>query len=170
MNTKLIVGIVITCSVIAGLLIGFNDNSYLEKTNSNELNIESSGDSITSGDSESGDFSNDLQSNIELNSGEAFDEPNEEIITNQENDITSNVSSKNNLPETVKAVYATGWVMGTPAIRESMITLIKENGYNAIVIDIKDEAGQLSYNSTFKTAIDISASIKMISNVESVIN
>jgi hypothetical protein len=46
---------------------------------------------------------------------------------------------------------------------------MKENGYNAIVIDIKDEAGQLSYNSNVQTAIDIGASRNMIKDINAVI-
>lgn len=72
-------------------------------------------------------------------------------------------------PTKVKAVYLTGWSAGTKGKRESTITNLKENGFNGVVIDIKDEAGRLSYNSNVQTAIDIKASQGMISNVESVI-
>lgn len=60
--------------------------------------------------------------------------------------------------------------MGTSSLRKSMIASIKENGFNAIVIDIKDEAGQLSYNSSVQTAIDIKASKRMVANITEVIN
>lgn len=72
-------------------------------------------------------------------------------------------------PTKVKAVYLTGWSAGTKSKRESTIANLKENGFNGVVIDIKDEAGRLSYNSDVQTAIDIKASQGMISNVESVI-
>lgn len=68
-----------------------------------------------------------------------------------------------------KAVYLTGWSAGTKSKRESTITNLKENGFNAVVIDIKDEAGRLSYSSKVQTAIDIKASQGMISNIENVI-
>ena len=70
----------------------------------------------------------------------------------------------------IKAIYLTGWSAGTKSKLESTITNIKENGFNAVVIDIKDEAGRLSYKSTVQTAIDIGASQNMISNITNVIN
>lgn len=68
-----------------------------------------------------------------------------------------------------KAVYLTGWSAGTKSKRESTITNLKENGFNAVVVDIKDEAGRLSYSSKVQTAIDIKASQGMIANIENVI-
>lgn len=177
MNSKLIAIIIITCSAILGLLIGFNDNSYIKKETSSD-NLTFSGDIISGDFSEtfSGDTLDDSSGEIDNNI--VVDNPlidNSENIANQdpiEEIIPSvgNTNSSKNIPENVKAVYTTGWVMGTKKIRDSVITALKENGYNAIVIDIKDEAGQLSYNSSVQTAIDIKASQKMISNVTDVIN
>ncbi|MBO5179696.1 MAG: putative glycoside hydrolase [Clostridia bacterium] len=70
----------------------------------------------------------------------------------------------------IKAIYLTGWSAGTKSKLESTITNIKENGFNAVVIDIKDEAGRLSYKSNVQTAIDIGASQNMISDINNVIN
>ncbi len=165
MNNKLIAIIVVTCSAILGLLIGFNDNFFIkEETNSDDLFF--SGDNISgdvivnSGDVVSGDFNPDVTNDTLVNN------PTDEQINPP---ADSHVSNKK-IPENVKAVYTTGWVMGTKKIRESVITALKENGYNAVVIDIKDEAGQLSYDSSVQTAIDIKASQKMISNITDVIN
>lgn len=69
----------------------------------------------------------------------------------------------------VKAVYLTGWSAGTKSKRESTITSLKENGFNGVVIDIKDEAGRLSYDSKVQSAIDINASSKMVKDIEEVI-
>lgn len=165
MNNKLIAIIVVTCSAILGLLIGFNDNFFIkEETNSDDLFF--SGDNISgdvivnSGDVVSGDFNPDVTNDT------LIDNPTDEQINPPADSHVSN----NKIPENVKAVYTTGWVMGTKKIRESVITALKENGYNAVVIDIKDEAGQLSYDSSVQTAIDIKASQKMISNITDVIN
>lgn len=70
----------------------------------------------------------------------------------------------------IKAIYLTGWSAGTKSKLESSITNLKENGFNAVVIDIKDEAGRLSYKSNVQTAIDIGASQNMISNISNTIN
>ncbi len=152
MKSKILMGAIITIAIVAGLIIGLNDNNYLDTpVNSNNLSIknQSSGD-----ENKSGEIDINLPSG-ELKSGD-----------NKNDDIVSPI----NVPNNVKAVYATGWVTGTPKLRTSMINSLKENGYNAIVIDIKDEAGQLSYDSSVQTAIDIKASRKMISNISNVIN
>ena len=76
---------------------------------------------------------------------------------------------KNTLTDTIKSIYLTGWSAGTKSKRQSVIQNLKDYGFNAVVIDIKDEAGQLSYKSTVQTAIDISASRNMISDIRAVI-
>jgi hypothetical protein len=49
------------------------------------------------------------------------------------------------LPEAVKAIYMTSCVAGTPSFREKLITLIEETEINAVVIDIKDYSGTISF-------------------------
>jgi len=48
-------------------------------------------------------------------------------------------------PESLFAIYMTSWVAGTPSIREGLINLIKETKINAVVIDIKEETGRISF-------------------------
>ncbi len=50
-----------------------------------------------------------------------------------------------NPPEIIKAAYATGWTAGGVQGLNRMIDLINSTELNAIVIDIKDYSGQLSY-------------------------
>lgn len=76
---------------------------------------------------------------------------------------------KNTLTETIKSIYLTGWSAGNKSKRQSVIQNLKEYGFNAVIIDIKDEAGQLSYRSQVDIATQISASKNMISNIETVI-
>ncbi len=49
------------------------------------------------------------------------------------------------LPAQVKAIYMTSCVAGTPSFRERLITLIDETEINAVVIDIKDFSGTISF-------------------------
>ena len=49
-------------------------------------------------------------------------------------------------PEHVKAVYMSSWVAGTPSVRARLIKLIEETELNAVVIDVKDNTGLLSWN------------------------
>jgi hypothetical protein len=48
-------------------------------------------------------------------------------------------------PKSVKAIYMTSWVAGTPDFRNQLIKLIDETEINAIVIDIKDYSGKIAF-------------------------
>jgi hypothetical protein len=50
------------------------------------------------------------------------------------------------LPKQVKAIYMTSCVVGTPSFRDKLVKLIGETEVNALVIDIKDFSGTLSFN------------------------
>lgn len=114
-----------------------------------------------------------------LNKENLFNTPDNDSHTSTIDDENLNGETNNpeiiEIPDTVKekikvkAVYSTGWSVGTKKTRENFIKNIKEYGFNAIVIDIKDESGQLSYNSSVQTAIDIGASKNMIRNIAEVI-
>ena len=49
-------------------------------------------------------------------------------------------------PDKIKAIYATSWSAGSEQKLKYLINLIKETELNAIVIDVKDYSGYLSYN------------------------
>lgn len=52
-------------------------------------------------------------------------------------------------PEPLKALYMTSCVAGTPSWRESLKTLIETTELNAVVIDIKDYTGVVSFPNDF---------------------
>ena len=86
------------------------------------------------------------------------------IISEQEK------TEKKSKQEHIKAVYLTGWTTGSKNKRESIIKDLNNYGFNAVVIDIKDEGGNVTYNSNVQTAIDINASSRMISNIQEAID
>lgn len=49
------------------------------------------------------------------------------------------------LPEAVKAIYMTACVAGTPSFRTKLVELIRSTELNAVVIDIKDYSGTISF-------------------------
>ncbi len=53
-------------------------------------------------------------------------------------------------PEVLKAVYISSWVAGTPSVRERILTLIDETELNAIVIDVKDNTGVITWEERMK--------------------
>ncbi|MEK7208991.1 MAG: putative glycoside hydrolase [Patescibacteria group bacterium] len=48
-------------------------------------------------------------------------------------------------PESVRAIYLTSWVAGTMARRAELVKLIDETELNAVVIDIKDYTGRITF-------------------------
>ena len=48
-------------------------------------------------------------------------------------------------PDTVKGVYMTSWVAGTPSLRANIVRLLDETELNSVVIDIKDDTGRVSF-------------------------
>jgi len=49
------------------------------------------------------------------------------------------------LPEHVRAIYMTSCVAGTSGFRDSLVSLIEETELNAVVVDIKDYSGTISF-------------------------
>ncbi len=109
----------------------------------------------------SGDQTSISSDSTTLLSGDSNVLPQDNTLLNHNQKLT---------PQNVKAVYLTGWSAGTKSKRMTVIDNLKKYNFNAVVIDIKDEAGNISYNSNVQTAIDISASKNMISDIQSVIN
>src|SRR3989344_9555378 len=48
-------------------------------------------------------------------------------------------------PEPLKAIYMTSWVAGTPKWRAELTNLIDTTDLNALVIDVKDYTGRISF-------------------------
>ncbi|TAL49416.1 hypothetical protein EPN83_00700 [Patescibacteria group bacterium] len=48
-------------------------------------------------------------------------------------------------PESVRGVYMTSWVAGTPSLRNHIVLLLDETELNTVVIDIKDDTGRISF-------------------------
>lgn len=170
MNSKTLLSVVIVCSIFIGLIVGMFslktiDVSSPNITTQNSGNIENI--ISDSGEKTSGDFIIE-SGNIEPIVSSPSIEPEQNV--SGENTELEIIKKKMPVPENVQAVYATGWVMGTPGLRSKMISSLKEYGYNSIVIDIKDEAGHLTYNSSVQTAIDIKASQKMVSDISAILN
>ncbi|PJE74401.1 MAG: hypothetical protein COV01_01255 [Candidatus Taylorbacteria bacterium CG10_big_fil_rev_8_21_14_0_10_41_48] len=70
-------------------------------------------------------------------------EGNEEVV---EDDTPTFTATHIPTPPSVRAIYMTSWVAGTPSIREGIISLFDTTEANAIVIDIKDDTGRISFD------------------------
>lgn len=59
---------------------------------------------------------------------------------------TSRVVTHIKTPEHVKSIYMSSWVAGTPSIRSKLVKLIDDTELNAVVIDVKDNTGLVSWD------------------------
>ena len=73
-------------------------------------------------------------------------------------------------PDAVKAIYMTSWVAGTSSMRERLISIIDETEVNAVVIDIKDDTGKISYLIESEPFKSLQASENRIPNIQEFID
>jgi hypothetical protein len=59
--------------------------------------------------------------------------------------------------EPIRGVHASGWTWATPELREPILDLIKEGKINTVEIDIKDESGDIWYDTEVDLAHEIGA-------------
>ncbi len=67
---------------------------------------------------------------------------------------TQEVASHLPTPEPLKAIYMSACVVGTPSFREDLVALIDDTELNAVVIDIKDYTGKISFPSQNPLLVD----------------
>lgn len=70
----------------------------------------------------------------------------ENLIDVKEDETPKFTATHIKTPEPLKAVYMSSWVAGTPSIRKGIVQLIEDTELNAIVIDIKDDTGRVSFD------------------------
>lgn len=67
----------------------------------------------------------------------------------------------------VKGVYLTGWSTGTQSTLNHFINLLNRTELNSLVIDVKDDKGQLSYKSELPLVKEVGSSVRMIADIKS---
>ena len=72
-------------------------------------------------------------------------------------------------PETIKAIYLTSWSTATPYRINYAIDLAKNTEINAVVIDIKDWSGYISYDTEVPEAQEYNAERFLITDVKALI-
>ncbi len=68
-------------------------------------------------------------------------------------------------PESVKALYMSGWVAGSKDFRDSLVKIIDETELNAVVIDIKDSTGRVSFSTDDPLIKEIGSSENRIKDI-----
>lgn len=72
-------------------------------------------------------------------------------------------------PEPLKALYMTSWVAGTKNMRDHLVSLALETEVNALVIDIKDYTGNISFLVDDPLLLEIGAAQERIPNIKELI-
>ncbi len=84
---------------------------------------------------------------------------------NQQPSHTSN-PIEHTTPVHVKGIYITGWIAGSQIKMNTLVDLIHQTELNAVVIDVKNDSGEISYDSNVSFANDLkSDERKMIPNM-----
>lgn len=73
-------------------------------------------------------------------------------------------------PTPVKAIYVSSWVAATPSIMTKIITLIDDTEINAVVLDIKDATGRISFLTDNPILKDTGSPENRIKNINEFIN
>ncbi len=90
---------------------------------------------------------------------------NETISATPEIPVVAHIST----PTSVRAVYMSSWVAATPSVREKLLTLIDETEINAVIIDIKDGTGKVSFPLTDPKLSKIGSSDNRIRDISDLI-
>lgn len=75
-----------------------------------------------------------------------------------------------NTPESVKALYVSAWVAGSAKYINPLVDLIDKTELNAIVIDIKDSTGRVSFHTDNYILEQLGSSENRISDIKSLID
>ena len=73
-------------------------------------------------------------------------------------------------PKEVKGIYISSWVAGTPSIRTKLINLVDTTELNAVIIDIKDSTGVISFPVNDPELKKYAADSTRISDIDSLIS
>lgn len=111
-------------------------------------------------------ISNNLFSSENLN-----EEKNSSIIIEKVEEKESEILvSHIKTPDKLKAIYVSGWVAGSTKLMNNLVDLIERTELNAIVIDIKDSTGRVSFMTDNTLINEIGSSEKRILNIKELTN
>ncbi|ADL11676.1 putative glycoside hydrolase [Acetohalobium arabaticum] len=85
---------------------------------------------------------------------------------NGEEQLKDSQELKQETSEPIKGIYLTGWVAGSPKRFNRLLNLITETELNAMVIDVKNIEGEVSYNSKVDLTEEIGANVAKIKNID----
>jgi len=74
------------------------------------------------------------------------------------------------IPNSVKAIYMSSWVAGTPSIRDRVVNIVNTTEVNSVVVDIKDFSGRISYEVSDSSLLATGAVEKRIPDIRELLS
>ncbi len=90
----------------------------------------------------------------------------ETVYAKEEEEEEKFVATHVETPEQVKAIYMSSWVAGTPSFREKLVKIADETEINAVIIDIKDYTGKVSFKIDEKPFNDLGSTENRIPDIK----
>ncbi|MFT6829607.1 MAG: hypothetical protein ACJAV6_000438 [Candidatus Paceibacteria bacterium] len=72
-------------------------------------------------------------------------------------------------PDSVRAIYMSSWVAGTTSLRNKLIEFVENSDVNAVIIDIKDSTGVISFDMDHPLIDELETDSSRIRNIEGLI-
>lgn len=86
-------------------------------------------------------------------------------------EVTTETSKKSErIPKKVKGIYISAYVAGTESLIDEIIQHIDQTEINAVVIDVKDDNGRITFSMDTPMVNEIDSVQKLIPDIETLIN
>ncbi|MGE5554562.1 MAG: putative glycoside hydrolase [Betaproteobacteria bacterium] len=72
-------------------------------------------------------------------------------------------------PEQVRGIYVTGWTAGLTSRFNQLVRLVDETPLNAMVIDIKDDQGILTYRMPLRPGLDVDQQTVKVADIDALL-
>lgn len=91
------------------------------------------------------------------------------FLKNLNNSTERNSPGHIQTPESVRSIYISSWVAGTPSLRNKLFKFINDSKINSVIIDIKDSTGVISFPVDHPLVNELGADSKRIRNIKEII-
>ena len=105
---------------------------------------------------------------VDVDTNQVTDKQEEEQIVADSN-VVEEENTKNTPPVKVKGIYVTGPMAGSTNNMASLIELVESTELNTMVIDIKNDSGEITYKMDNDVAKEIGATVNYISDIKDLV-
>lgn len=127
---------------------------------------------VIEGDSEESNTAVDITEQpikVDVDTNQVTDKQEEEQIVADSNIVEEAKNTKNTPPVKVKGIYVTGPMAGSTNNMAGLIELVESTELNTMVIDIKNDSGEITYKMDNDVAKEIGATVNYISDIKDLV-